>query len=75
MSVILFYKRLFTTKSFFLAANITMAFTVAWTLAAFFVSESPPRNRPKELRMAPHVRYKSSQHGQWPGGGSLENVT
>ena len=37
ISVILFYKRIFTTKTFALAANIALALAIGFIVVAFFV--------------------------------------
>ena len=37
ISVIFFYKRIFVTKGFRIAADLTLGFTVAWMISFFFV--------------------------------------
>lgn len=38
LSILLLYKRIFTTRRFKMVANITMVFVVAWFIAFFIVS-------------------------------------
>lgn len=71
IGVLLFYKRVFITRRFFLAANAVMVLVIGWTLAAIFVSTLPLERKPGEPILTALCRLTSSRHGPSRTGGTV----